>query len=412
MDQPAPPKIEQLQWQEEELGSIPMPRSQLRLTRSFGSGLARGAADPPGEFWAIGDRGPNLKVETLIDDYGADHLGALRCLAGAKVMPRLDVGPRLARLKVTANRIELLETFAIADREGRPVSGLPMPGSAHAVNEPALTLQGDRIDGDPSGLDTEGLVAMDDGTFIFSEEFGPSLVRAGRNGQVIGRYLPMGMEAQGARYALHQTLPAIAGKRQLNRGFEAIAVSPDQKSLLVAFQSPLAHPDEAAHKRARHVRLWRINVASMKVEAQFAYPLDAPDSFRRDNAKGAIEWGDLKISELVALPGGSFLVLERASETTKIYRIVLRHEDELPAEHLDLSARPTLEELSADGQQLPALAKLLLFSTDDSPEVAADLEGMVALSPHELLLVNDSDFGVEGAQTSFWKATFSEPLLS
>jgi hypothetical protein len=57
------------------------------------------------------------------------------------------------------------------------------------------------------------------------------------------------------------------------------------------------------------------------------------------------------------------------------------------------------------------LAKDLLLSTDDFPEVAADLEGMVILSPTELLLVNDNDFGVEGAKTSFWRVTFHEPIL-
>jgi hypothetical protein len=51
-----------------------------------------------------------------------------------------------------------------------------------------------------------------------------------------------------------------------------------------------------------------------------------------------------------------------------------------------------------------------LFSTDDHPEVAADLEGMAILSPTELLLVSDNDFGVEGAETSFWRVEFPEPL--
>jgi hypothetical protein len=36
---------------------------------------------------------------------------------------------------------------------------------------------------------------------------------------------------------------------------------------------------------------------------------------------------------------------------------------------------------------------------------------MTILSPTELLLVNDNDFGVEGAETSFWKIRFEEPVL-
>jgi hypothetical protein len=36
---------------------------------------------------------------------------------------------------------------------------------------------------------------------------------------------------------------------------------------------------------------------------------------------------------------------------------------------------------------------------------------MAILSPTELLLVTDNDFGVEGAETSFWRVTFEESLL-
>ena len=404
--------VERLAWQDEPLGTITLPKGPLRLTRSFGSGLARRASDPANEFWAIGDRGPNLKVKTLIKMYGAEQLAPLKSLPGAKVMPRPDVGPRLARLRIDGGRVELVESFNVTDRDGRPVSGLPMPGSAHFTNEPALTLDGERIPADSSGLDTEGLVALDDGTFIFSEEFGPSLVRADAKGRVLGRYLPQGVEAPGARYPVHQTLPAIAARRQLNRGFEAIAASADGAALFVAFQSPLAHPDEEAHRNARHVRLWRVDLASMTVEAQFLYPLDPPESFRRDFAKDRIAWEDLKISELAALADGSLLVLERASETSKIYRTLPADADALSPEHLDVLTRPTVEELSGGGDcPLPVLDKQLLFSTDHAPEVAADLEGMIVLSPHELLLVNDSDFGVEGAQTSFWKVTFADPVF-
>jgi hypothetical protein len=36
---------------------------------------------------------------------------------------------------------------------------------------------------------------------------------------------------------------------------------------------------------------------------------------------------------------------------------------------------------------------VLLFGSNDTPELAADREGTVALSPHELVLVIDRDVG-------------------
>jgi hypothetical protein len=332
-------------------------------------------------------------------------------VSGAKVMPRLDIGPRIARLRIEGDAVALVESLPVRDDAGRAVSGLPMPASEHTISEPAFGLDGRPIGADPSGLDTEGMVALEGGSFILSEEFGPSLVHLDAGARVIARYVPQGTGLTGARYPVHECLPAIAGKRQLNRGFEAITVSRDQRSLFVAFQSPLAHPDEETHKRARHVRLWRLDIGAMRVLGQYLYPLDPPESFVRDRSAGSIGWSDLKVSEMVCLPGGGLLVLERASRTTKIYKVSPDEGRALGPEHLDRATRPTIEEISAAGGPLPQLDKRLLFSSDDAPEVGADLEGMAVLSPRELLLVNDNDFGVEGATTAFWRLTFDDPVL-
>jgi hypothetical protein len=115
------------------------------------------------------------------------------------------------------------------------------------------------------------------------------------------------------------------------------------------------------------------------VASQFLYLLDPPESFTRDCEKGAFGQSDVKVSEIVAEAEDRLIVLERGSETTKIYRAQLEHP--VAAEHLDVDTRPTLEELSGRGDELPALGKTLLISTDEHPEVAADLEGMVILSP-------------------------------
>ncbi|HEU0133574.1 MAG TPA: esterase-like activity of phytase family protein [Allosphingosinicella sp.] len=403
--------ITRLEWADEALGEIDLPGGTMRFRSGFGSGLSRRLSDAPGIVWAVGDRGPNIKVKDAVELYGLDRLKPLGKEDGAKIMPRLDLGPAVAELRVAGDRIERLRSFRISDPRGRPVSGLPVPGGPHTRHEPAFDLQGNKLPPDPSGLDTEGIAALPDGGFWVSDEFGPSLVRIDGEGRVVRRLVPEGTELSGAAYPVEAVLPAIAARRQLNRGFEAIALSPDGGWLFLAFQSPLAHPDEAAHEKARHVRLWRLDPRSGEVAGQYLYPLDPPETFERDRAKGPIGRSDLKVSELCWVGEDSLLVLERGSQTTKIYRITPSSDFALPPEQLDDSTRPTLEQLSAGEMDLPVLAKHLLFSTDDAPDVGADLEGMAILSPFELLLVNDNDFGVEGAETGFWRVRFDEPLF-
>ena len=407
-------KVERLSWSDPELGTIALPKRPMEIRAGFGSGLSIRHGDEPGRVWAVGDRGPNLKVKTAVELYGMD-LAHLKDLDNAKIMPRLDVGPALAELRVREDRVELVRTMRLLDGAGKPLSGLPIPGGVHSECEPALDLQGHSIDPDPSGADTEGLAALGDGGFWVGDEYGPSLLRLDAQGRVKVRWVPIGCEEQyrGAAYPVACVLPAIAARRQINRGFEALSVSRDQRWLYLAFQSPLAHPDEAAHERGRHVRLWRIAAESGGVAAQYLYGLDPPSSFERDNSAEEIGWSDLKVSEITEIAPDVMLVLERASKTTKIYKVRLNSASELPPEHLDAATRPTLEELSASGELgLPVLEKELLFTSDAAPEVAPDLEGAAVLSPTELLLVNDNDFGLEDARTSFWRITFDEPVLA
>lgn len=42
------------------------------------------------------------------------------------------------------------------------------------------------------------------------------------------------------------------------------------------------------------------------------------------------------------------------------------------------------------------------MSNDDFGEVRGDPEGMIALDEGSLLQANDSDYGIEGAETQFW----------
>ncbi len=396
-------RVAELRFEDEVLARLDLPGGELKVTRGVGSGLATG---PDGRIWAVGDRGPNLKVRLAVERYGLGHLAEHRGSDGAKVMPSLEIGPALSELRVGVDRVEIVRTVPLRDAAGRTLSGLPVPGGPNNRSEPAIGIDGRVIAPDPSGADSEGVAPLSDGGFWVGDEYGPSLLRVGADGAVAVRWVPAGCEDlfAGALYPVEGALPAIAARRRLNRGFEAIALSPDERWLHLAFQSPLSHPDDATHERARHVRLWRLDAGTGAVAAEWLYPLDAPESFRRDSEAGEVGRSDVKVSEIVAVGSDRLMVLERVSLTTKLYLVELKESATLDAEFLSEGTRPTVEELSADGATgLPVLAKRLLLSSDDLPGLGADLEGVALLSPRSLLLVNDNDFGIEGVATRFWR---------
>lgn len=405
-----------LAWRDTSLGVITLVNGRpMRLTLGVGSGLSQRAGDPKGTVWAIADRGPNLKVKTAIKRYGLEHLRPLAKVDGAKIMPRPDIGPTICQLKLHGNTVKLVRRIPLRGMSGHAISGLPIPAGAADV-EPAFDLKGTALGPDPSGADTEAIVALSDGSFWVGDEYGPSLLHVGPEGHVLKRWVPKGLEKalKGADYVVKGVLPAIALRRRINRGFEALAVSPDERWLYVVFQSPLAHPGVAAFKHGRHVRIWKLDALTGAVAAQFLYPLDDPASFQCDQKAGEIELTDVKVCEAAAIGLDRLLILERISRTTKIYHVHLAPRFAVPAAHLDDRTRPTLEQSGAAAEALPAvpvLAKTLVLSTDDAPEVDRDVEGVVVLSPHELLLVNDNDFSVEGARTRFWRVRLKKSLF-
>ncbi len=402
-------EIVPLRWRDDPIGEVEFPGKKLVIRHGIGSGLARDPCEDS-VVWAIADRGPNLKVKTAIDDYGWDAPEACRGQDDAKVMPNLEFGPYLAKLRIRDREGELIDTGRLTDARGDAIPGCPLPDGDHLQCEPAYDFEGRPIAPNPMGMDTEGVAALADGSFWLGEEYGPSLVLVGHDGTVRRRLVPKG-SARGGGDNVEDRLPALAARRHLNRGFEAVAVAPSEDRLFLAFQSPLAHPDKAAFERARHVRIWELD-ADGRVLAQYLYPFDPPESFVRDREKEDLDWKDLKICELTAVGERALLVLERSSETCKIYKVQLGDEARTAPEHLDVDTRPTIEELSAANApfELPVLGKQLLLTSDDYHEVSADIEGMAMLTDRSLLLVSDNDFGAEDKMTRFFRLTFAQPF--
>jgi hypothetical protein len=402
-------KVVPLQWSDDPIGEVEFPGKTLVLHHGIGSGLSRDRRDR--QFvWAVADRGPNLKRKTAIEDYGWVAPAECDDQPDAKVMPRIEMGPYLAKLRIDGGEVALVEIIRLTDGGGRPVTGCPIPDGLHHQCEPAYQFDGKLIAPDPSGMDTEGVAALADGSFWIAEEYGPSLALVESGGRIVQRLVPRGAGVAGKESWIEDSLPELAARRHLNRGFEGLAASASEDRLYVAFQSPLEHPDKDAFKAARHVRIWELDRGG-RVLGQYLYPFDEPDTFLRDHEKGKLGWEDLKICELTAIGERTLLVLERSSETCKIYRVEIAEELRTSASHLDVDTGPTIEELSASSDlDLPVLSKVLLFSSDDHREVAADIEGMTLLSDRSLLIVSDNDFGVEDKETRFFKLNFARPF--
>jgi Esterase-like activity of phytase len=407
--------ITRLNWTDTHLADIEFSKGTMSLTRSLASGLCQSPLDPPDTFWGVGDRGPNIKPKDLFKRYGADHMRKLIGIDGAKIMPLPNVGPAIGKFRIDGDSISLEAVFDLNGADGTPIGGLPVPDGPHAEIEPIFDVNGFALETSPNGADSEGIAALPDGGFWIAEEYGPSLLRCDRAGKVSVRWVPKGTGHcfVGGDYPVVEVLPELASARKLNRGFEAIAASPDGTRLYVAFQSPLAHPDRAAHETSRHVRIWELDGERGTLMAEYIYPLDEPDTFWRDASWGKVTRADIKISEIALLPDGDLLVLERITQSTKIYRVKMTFDKVAPAALLNPSTRPTLEQMSRKDvgrARIPTLDKTLILSTDDHQEISPDLEGMLLLSPSWLLLSNDSDFGIEGAETVFWRVDLGDAI--
>ena len=387
----------------------------LDLTVGIGSALFHMPGDPVDEFYAVTDRGPNIDCSASEKITGMSLAEACGGDEKAKLFPRPDFVPSIVRVKLNADG-----TFAttawipLKDAAGEPISGLSNPLKA-AKTEAAYDKDGQQLPFDPNGLDTEGLVRLKDGTFWIGEEYGPSLVHVAADGRIIERLVPQGLEGDlaGATYPVTGVLPAILMKRQLNRGIEGIAMAPDESALYAIVQNPLANPNGDAFKKAVATRILKLDLASKRVVGEYVYTLDAFDTFKNDPK--ADKQSDVRISELTAVGVDKLIVLERIAKTTKLHAIDLAAATNILGTAWDkVETAPSLEQLAVGDLAAkgitPATKKLWLDSAD-YPDLPEKVEGVAIIDGNQLVLINDDDFGIEGAKTTIVRLPMQTPAF-
>jgi hypothetical protein len=295
------------------------------------------------QFYAMTDRGPN-------GDYvdGAQGEG--------KLFPTPDYTPRIGLFEIRNGAVVKVKDILLKDRNGNPVTGLPNSAALGGTGEIPYDAAKNPIVVDPSkaynpetnpikyddyGIDSEGLVALQDGTFWVSDEYGPHMVHFDQNGKEIGRINAFSNDARSTC-----KLPAEFIKRRANRGMEGLAITPDQKTLVGIMQSTIYNPDSAV-KKSDITRIVSVNTETCAVK-QYLYQQDAQG---------------LSNSEIAAISADTFIVLERDGDylsdnpatVKKVYKITLSSGTEL--ENLDISADASLVQngefgLTLDGKTL------------------------------------------------------------
>jgi len=240
--------------------------------QSSGAGSAIAAVPGnPDQIYGLTDRGPNV-------DGRADN---------EKVLPVTDYSPQIVKYTLTDGIAQEQQTIILKNTDGQPLNGLVVD-VGDTGGETMVDIHGNPMPNSERGLDSEGLVALQDGTFWVADEYGPFIIHFDANGNEIERLSPY-----------DGSLPGELAMRDPNRGMEGLTITPDGSTLVGIMQSAVATP--GIDGRPRAVPLTRIVTIDLATRDAKMYLLLLADP---QNTK-------VLVSEITALSATEFLIDER-----------------------------------------------------------------------------------------------------
>ncbi len=248
----------------------------------YGSALAP-APNQAGFFYGMTDRGPNVTAPD----------------GSNKVEPYLAFQPALALFQLVNGKANVSKVIGFSLADGTPMNGRVNPEATTA--EIIYDVNGNVLPTSPAGFDPEGLVAMADGTFWVSDEYGPYIVHFDATGKEISRLNPYSTATSGNDLQL----PGELKKRKPNKGMEGLTLTPDGKYLVGIMQSPLDKNGSAAVASGK-------GAITRVVKVSLSDPInDVHEYLYSLHTKGAGNPEGQAVSEITALPDGTFIVDER-----------------------------------------------------------------------------------------------------
>ncbi|KGA14810.1 hypothetical protein GM51_16390 [freshwater metagenome] len=380
------------------------------LLGGIGSDLYHVPGDDPSIFYVITDRGPNN--DTVQPDKSAGT---------GFVVPTFS--PMILKVKVTGETVEVLDSMAIRTKDGAGVTGLPNVKGYDAVPTDVLGITSSSLY-NLAGQDSEGIVKTKSGDFWIVDEYAPSLTQLSASGVVKSRFLPINWAGNPKNYKAVKSIPEIYLKRKANRGFEALAMTPDGRTLFIGLQSPLLNPSKAVGDASLATRVLRFDIGTKSFTGEFVFgfqPVVQVDSTAKKNS-------DLKLSAMVALDDSTLLMQERTDNSFLLSTFKIVESANILNTKWDLAATtPSLESYTGAGTntEVEALIELsqkkVIFNSTSITSMPMKIEGVAVLDANHIVVVNDNDFNfaynatkaiVENGttKTKFLTIKLTEPL--
>ncbi|MGH7600343.1 MAG: esterase-like activity of phytase family protein [bacterium] len=328
------------------------------------------------EFYLITDRGPNA-------DANEANAGKETILFAFP-----DYAPKVFKARAEGDSLRVMETFTLKKSGGTNASGIPHPAGLGNSGEVAWVDTNKTLANlDEWGIDSECIVADQNGDFWIGDEYGPTIWHVnGKTGEVIKRYTPFGASQH------EMAIDSVLAKRRPNRGFEGIACTPNGK-VYALLQAPMYNPDKAAGEASRLQRILEIDPKT-HATSMFVYEHEAPTASLKNK-----EWS---IGDMTAINDHEFLVIEHAAKkdenVKKIFKIDISQATPITRE--DFNGK-TLEQLEnaeicvANGikpVQKTLYMDLLANGWDASHKKP---EGLTVVNDTTIAVINDNDFGVD-----------------
>lgn len=345
------------------------------------------------EFWTLSDRGVNVD---------AANANTASCRPTYdKIYGFPTYAPKLHRIRLKGDSIQILQTLSIRRPNGTTATGLLNPtGFGSTATEEAsidtvmncANFTTKRVSKDVFGIDSEGIFQDPQGNFWICEEGGPTIWKLNRNGVLIKRYTPYA-NLVGAE-PVDAAIDTVFKYRKNNRGFEGLTMTPNGK-IYAIIQSPILFPSKSAGENTRVHRILELNPSNGQTR-MLAYLNDGAIGSGADQ----IRLRDWKISDMAAINDSTFLVIEAglrgATDRKNIYTININKATAITAA---LYGGKTLEELSdsaglASQGIVPVKKKLFMNMLNNGwPNSLEKAEGLAILNDSTIAICNDNDYG-------------------